>query len=493
MSGSTTRANRKGVPATSATVPASSSSSSSSSRGMTHGDDEPQEEGSDSEETQRQQLLSALQHQHQQDDEQQEEGPTDTATAELTAQLLLLQQEVATGQQQQAERHAKAATAALATATAVQRQTIQAQIHAQMETLAQLKAQRVADEQLAKRTAATAAAGGAALSASSQSQHALSLAATPLATPMPKYKGLTPTELHAVDAAKGTTLEDWIYSVERLIDQSEITDFGRQMRIAGGFWDRQVNTWWTAHAEMMRHKGEPIVDWAGWVAALRANYTAVSDADTACGLLFQLTMKAGESMDRYVGRAHELYTRIPRRRVTAEAAAEHMQRGVDARRYPLTLVSIGIEQQRERTKTGGGGLSFEALRGLLVEAAVREPQSLIAAAAAAPSSNRGQQRVNAVGQRQSRYPQPDEQGEDGLDDDDSQALNALDAASVTCYRCRQQGHIASSCTNKDTRRCNKCKIAGHIARDCPKQQPGGRGGRPSKNGAPPTTAGSKNV
>jgi hypothetical protein len=328
---------------------------------------------------------------------------------------------------------------------------------------------------------------GAAASSSARYQHHLPL------LPTLQYKGVEPIQLHAVDAAKGTILEDWIYSVERLIEQSRTTDFDQQMLVARGFWDRMVNTWWVAHALVMQNKGEPIQDWAGCVAALRANYTVISDVDTACGLLFQLTMKAGESMDRYTARAHELYNRIPRGRVPAEVAAEFMQRGVDARRYPLTLVTIGAEQQRERTKNGGGrGLVFEAMRGLLVEAAVREPSHIIAAAAAAASSgSKGQQRVNAVGQRQSQYPQPDEQGEDGLDDDDSQALNALDAASVTCYRCKQQGHFASACTNPDARRCNRCKVVGHLGRDCPKQQPGGRGGR-STNGAPPTTRGSKN-
>ena len=488
MSGASTRGNKKvaTTPAGGTTVAAAASSSSSSSSlvGADTGgeDDNAQGEGSDSEEAQRQQL-SSLQQQHRQQDEQQAEGPTDAETAQLTAELLQLQREVATAQQVRAQQQVVTAAAAATIAAAVQQQAIRAQIKAQKETLAQMQAQ------IATGTAGRTTASVAAVPSSSSSSRA-----HPTAAPQTvKYKGLDPTELRAADASKGTTLEDWIYSVERLMDQSETTDFDRQMRMAGGFWDRQVNIWWKGHEEMRRQKGEPINDWAGWVAALRANYTPTSDVDAACGQLFQLTMRAGESMDRYVARAHELYSRIPRRRVTAEAAAEHMQRGVDARRYPLTLVSIGTEQQRERTRNGGKGLSFEATRGLLVEAAVREPSHLIAgaaAAAAASASNRGQQRVNTLGQHQSRYPPPDDEGEEGYGEDEEQSVNAIAAASVTCYRCKQQGHFASACPNADARQCNKCKGYGHIARDCSKQQRGG-GGR-AKQGVPLTTKVPKN-
>ena len=204
-------------------------------------------------------------------------------------------------------------------------------------------------------------------------------------------------------------LEDWIFSVERLIRREGAQTFAARMELAEMFWDRQVHTWWTGAQDLAQARGQPIGDWDSFLAALRANYTPISDVETACTLLFHLGMRAGEAMDHYVARAHELFNRIPRARVTTETAAEFMQRGVDARRFPLTLVAVGAEQQQQRAHNGGKGLAFEAVRSMLVEAAAREPTHLVASAQAAATSSaagggqyRGGQGGNDAGSRRPR-------------------------------------------------------------------------------------------
>ena len=300
------------------------------------------------------------------------------------------------------------------------------------------------------------------------------------------FKVPQPAELRAAEAAKGTTLEDWIFSMERLIKREGAGSFAARMELAEMFWDRQVNTWWTGAQEVAKGRGQPIVDWSGFLTALRANYTPVSDVDTACTMLFQLAMHSGESMDRYVGRAHELFNRIPRSRIPTEVAAEFLQRGVDARRFPLALVAVGMEQQQERARSCGNGLSFDAMRSLLVEAAVREPTHLVARAQAAASDfgaqrgghghSAGKHRVNNVATHgQARYPGPEDE-EDGEEEEGTQGVNALDVADIKCFKCQGRGHFARDCSKPETRQCRLCQKKGHLAQNCPTRGGERRGG-----------------
>ena len=407
----------------------------------------------------------------QQQDEDQGGSDSDTETKELAAELAQAEQEFERIRQVEQ-----------LTVKAVQQQAIRDKIKAVREAQAQFVAQTAVGKGTTKRQ--TTAAASASVPASG-TQPVSTTAAS-------QIKTVDPPTLRVTEIAKGTVLEDWIYVVERIIAITRMTDFNEQMLWVSGFHDRHISLWWKGHQEMTRARGEPVTSWAGWVAAMRANYTPISDIDTACGLMFQLTMGAGESIDHYVARAHELYNRIPRLRIPTEVAAELLDRGLDTRRYPIARVAMITEQQKERTKTGGKGLGFDTMRGLIVEAAVREPSHIIAAAAAAvaPYSGRRQQRVNTLGQQQPRYQPIEDETEEGQENDEEQSVNALAGASVTCYRCKQLGHFASTCTNADVRQCNKCKVVGHLARDCTKQQKAG-GSKPKAGGAQ-TTRGSKN-
>lgn len=283
------------------------------------------------------------------------------------------------------------------------------------------------------------------------------------------YKALKPQQLVATEAAKGATLEDWIYSVEQMLRVAECGDFKAQMELVALCWDRQVNTWWTGAAEMAKARGEEITDWYGFLVAVRANYTPVSDEYTACSMMFTLKMGGRESMDQYVGRAHELYNRISRGRVNSEMSAEFLERGVDGRRFPLTLREVGMKQQRSRAKENKG-VGFDTMRSLLVEAAAIEPMNTGAggqsSAASSSSHQGGKQRVNNITTAGGRYPQPEEEEEGEEVGEQRRSVNAVEQAGMKCYRCQQMGHIARDCSLPETRKCNRCKKTGHLVRNC---------------------------
>jgi hypothetical protein len=305
-------------------------------------------------------------------------------------------------------------------------------------------------------------------------------------------KRLQPSELLGKNAAKGSVLEDWLYEIERAIGEEGQYGLSDILGFARTYWDRSVNTWWTGYTEMQRAKSTPVSSWDEVKAAFRANYTAMSDEQTACDQLYSLSMKTTETMDEYVARVSELYNRIPRARVSTEAAAEHMQRGVKPSRFPLTMVHVTTRQQSERLANAGRGLSFEVMRGVLIEAAVREPTHLIdresAAAAAATAANAQRQRQGGqsdhrkskIGQvsTRGRYPPPEEEddgwAEDG--DEDEQSRHSVNAMELKCYRCNGRGHLARDCKKPETRTCFICNEAGHLANRCPKKKGTGTDG-----------------
>jgi hypothetical protein len=288
-------------------------------------------------------------------------------------------------------------------------------------------------------------------------------------------KRLQPSELFGKEAAKGSVLEDWLFQIERSIGTDGQYALADILGFARTYWDRSVNTWWTGYTEMQQAKGTPIQSWDGVKAAFRANYTAMSDEQTACDQLYGLSMKDTETMDEYVARVSELFNRIPRARVNTEAAAEHMQRGVKPSRFPITMMEVMTRQQRERTTNAGKGLSFEGMRSLLIEAAVREPKYLIAAAAAAatnpqryhhPNGHSGAKaKVNSLATSAGKSTPPEEEEAD--DGQQRQWVNAMD---LKCYRCNGTGHIARDCKKPETRSCYICKAVGHLANHCPNKK-----------------------
>lgn len=310
-------------------------------------------------------------------------------------------------------------------------------------------------------------------------------------------KRLQPSELLGREAAKGSVLEDWIFQIERSIGDEQHFSPADIIGFARAYWDRSVNTWWNGYSETLVAKGTPVRSWEEVKSAMRANYTAASDEQTACDQLYNLSMRDTETMDEYVARVSETYNRIPRARVSAEAAAEHMQRGVKPVRFPLTMVEVTTRQQRERATNAGKGLGFEVMRGMLIEAAVREPTHLIAAAAAAAAAatpyqqnnrpgqtNNRSKRINNVSTARGRYPPPDEEEDDRQyegdgNQDERQLAHSVNTGEMKCYRCGQVGHLSRDCKKAETRTCHTCKKAGHLASRCPSKNGGGTGG--SKN------------
>ena len=64
----------------------------------------------------------------------------------------------------------------------------------------------------------------------------------------------------------------------------------------------------------------------------------------------------------------------------------------------------------------------------------------------------------------------------GLGEKTATALHSDDkwGQGPMCFKCKQRGHVAKDCKNREQRTCRICGIKGHLAKDCRKaKQPGG--------------------
>ena len=283
-----------------------------------------------------------------------------------------------------------------------------------------------------------------------------------------------PKELTAEEAAKPAALEDWIYAVERLLDALDMAEFEEQLRMARRYWDRAVQAWWTGAQLLANERGEAINDWQAFVDTLRANYSPVADADVAEAKLFDLRMAAGEKMEAYVARAQELYNRVPRVRLDSQTAAGFLLRGVERERFPMAYSGVSQAVQTERKATGGRGLQFEAVRALLVEAAVREPGQWLTKSSGSSGGNAGagnayrKQRVAAVAA--GRFEALDGEQDETDGSAGGSSVNAVNVADMKCFRCSERGHTARECKKPDKRTCYGCGKAGHLRKDCPEAE-----------------------
>ena len=298
-------------------------------------------------------------------------------------------------------------------------------------------------------------------------------------------------KLTAAGASKGTTLEDWIFEVERNLEAVEATTFEAQIQGAGQCWDRSVHIWFEGAKEAAAARGQPINSWPAFLATLRANYTPIADEETAWGMLIALRMRDSEGMEQYASRGQELYNRVPRARVPTEMAADLLINGVSSARFPFTTREVRA-RQLERRAAHQAGLSFEVTRGLLVAGATTEPGgSGRAASSPHGGSERPQQqqqqhgskRINTVGAgialAASRYPGPEEDAHGGSDAGAAGGQHAVSAVTaqggggqggMRCFRCHETGHRIAECKKPDNRTCFACGKTGHRAVDCRSKQ-----------------------
>lgn len=304
-----------------------------------------------------------------------------------------------------------------------------------------------------------------------------------------------PKELTATEAARPEGLEDWIFTVERMLRGLQADTFTEQLEYASLYWDRAVQSWWTGAQLLAVERGQPVADWDAFVETLRANYSPVADADTAWRKLVSIRMGSAEQMETYVARAQELVNRIPQARLETHTAAEFLLAGVDGARFPITYAGMLQATQAARKVTGGRGLGFAEARAKLVEAASREPSlhwTRVGGSGSGGGSNHraaggAKTQVSAVatGGRYARL--SGEEEEEVSDGEQAQRnLGAINLQEATCYRCHMKGHLANECKKPDPRKCYGCGGTGHLKKDCKapaKSKGGAPGGPPGGTGA----------
>ena len=352
-------------------------------------------------------------------------------------------------------------------------------MHTQHQQIAELQARLGAQEQTrggdgTRRPVSTQAKGNTGLEA-------------------PRRAAVQPNRLRGSEAAKPGVLDDWLFDLNALLAQLNLADapLADKLRIAAENWDRATQAWWEGCDQLAQGSDRPITTWEQFVAAIRANYVPVADADVAQQELFALRMTASESMERYMSRAAALSDRVPQTRVPSTVVADLAAKGVDGSRFPIALTQYRMRLMEQRTEHAGEGFSFAATRQLLTSLAAAEPSQwgpMTGAPRSAPprktgdggsaTSSRGntmnragtdkQVRINALRrelqQLEQRAPSSGDEEVGG---------SVVQAAAVDK---RREGM-------RDMRTCFACGQTGHIKRQCPQRNANEQDARPE--GTPP--------
>ena len=333
-----------------------------------------------------------------------------------------------------------------------------------------------------------------------------------------RQTAVQPSRLQYGTAAQGTVLADWLFELEQLFTQMAIPEsaYADRLRVAGAYWDRQINVWWESRQTQASSSGAAIRSWADFVAALTANFVPAGDAEAAARMLLRVAMRAEESMDAYLQRVELLLARAAGR-MDAKTATLIAIEGVDKLRFPWALAAVRKQLRAEPAMT------FFTARVELTEAAVHEPKllqqrqhatsgaSARGGASSASSLGRGAGmplrsagsgntvRIAALQRElQQLLVQEEYAADPHMDDEEAAAAAELHTAPLSrpypppaarttgdrprvCSKCRAPGHVAAECTSKkELRECYACGEVGHIKPNCPK-----RGGAPRAEGAAP--------
>ena len=192
-----------------------------------------------------------------------------------------------------------------------------------------------------------------------------------------------PDTLRYATASEAGTLEGWIFQLEKMFRQLSIPEaaFTRRLQEAALAWDLDVERWWRMHETNVSAQGKPITTWAGFTAALQAQFVPIADKEAAIAAFFRLQQHGGESMDAYLLRASQLLVRA-RGAVEDATAARFVVERADETRFPFTLAKV-----RETMHEQATAASFATIRASLVAAAMREPKHKSTSGTAAGGSS----------------------------------------------------------------------------------------------------------
>lgn len=302
-------------------------------------------------------------------------------------------------------------------------------------------------------------------------------------------RGLNIDRLLYAEASRGTTLEDWIFSVEQQCRLRGIrTADGDHMKIGSAFWDRAMEQWWSGQVVLRASEGTPIDSWQDLTAELRSTFVATGEAEQAFDELLSMRQTA-EKMDAYMQRAAALRARAGQRADGQDRAiVAALIRGADESRFPFAL--HGIRKAVRVAERANRPLCLTAVRTQLMELAHDEPRIRTAPAAAPAARGGNVGRGGSGGAPQStRVAALQQQLADAIREEGGSEADVRIAALGgeglrPCGKCGKTGHRVFECTSKtDRRTCFSCSEKGHVATNCPKQQKAAGDGSASAAGS----------
>lgn len=310
----------------------------------------------------------------------------------------------------------------------------------------------------------------------------------------PAFKVEAPAELTYEGAGGAGALEDWLFHMERFFEKCAL-DGARRIQVATQTIDRHLWLWWQGEKDRLRALGEEHPSWEHFKASIKAQFVVETEERATFTELLNAKQQQGESFTEYFNRVQMLRLRANAAVMIPEVLqvrmlVERMRRET----HPFTYAKARSEVEAGRIKT------IPALRAFVQQEAMVEPPSQQRRAEPSPASGSsstgkppgGKQygnprrhphkRVNAAG--------VEEGGEDTQVNmaRRERPRGTPDLSKVTCHRCNQQGHFASSCDKPDMRLCYLCDKAGHVVRDCPmkRTKKAGTEGAPNPSASRPS-------
>lgn len=269
------------------------------------------------------------------------------------------------------------------------------------------------------------------------------------------------------EAPTAGVLADWLFTLEQMFDAQQVapTDDTNRLRGANFCWDRAMHEWWADVKEQLALTSGAAVRFADLKRALRAQFQPTGDKHTAFQELLGAQQQSNENMDQYMRRLAAVYSRAGSTAGDERAIVAAVLKGVHARCMPIGIVAVrrAAMERMER----GRVVSFAWLRQELTLNAHFEPDlsKLFPSGSSGGAGHNGAapKRVAPITQQQSTA--------DGGGEGAAPGPGAGPEGARKCYKCSQEGHIASECTDAMERRsCYKCGKAGHLRKDCPKSK-----------------------